>query len=523
MRCAAPTATWARGSWSWWTSSRNCSRCARTSTGDALSSISSWKSPIPRQARRGWSWWACGRTSTRPAPTSPRFARRCRTRRWSSARCRNPNLREAIRYPAQDVGLDVEPGLVEVLLRDLGVATEGYEAGRLPLLAHALRVSWQQRHGATLTVQGYRDTGGIEHAIATTAERTHTALDDDGQRVARWLFRRLIRIGDGTEDIRRRGSLAELVDAAGPDHATVAAVVEAFTGARLLTRQQDSVQITHEALLHSWPRLKGWITTDRVGRLTHQGLEEAATAWDRADRDSSLLFWGSRLNTAQAWADSALPGELSPLGKAFLAACLRARRRAARRRTRLVAVLTVLTAVASTAAFFSFQQQHEAVRQRDLAVYNRVLAEADQLRGSDVSLSAQLHLVAHRIRPGDETATRLVTAASGPLSTPLTGHTDRVTAVAFSPDGRTLVTGGMDKTGSVRVWDVSDPTRPGASGRTRRRPPRRGPLVGLQPGRAHGGHRWSRRGGAVVDRRRLDPSRGVARPVQRGERLAGSG
>ncbi|MDR6598384.1 WD40 repeat protein [Saccharothrix longispora] len=377
-----------------------------------------------------------------------------------------PELREVILFPAQAVGLDVEPGLVEVLLRDLGVATEGYEVGRLPLLAHALRGSWQQRHGATLTVQGYRDTGGIEHAIATTAERTYTALDDDGQRVARWIFRRLVKIGDGTEDVRRRGRLAELLDAAGSDHATAAAVVDAFTGARLLTRQQDSVEITHEALLHSWPRLKTWISTDRVGRLTHQDLEESAAAWDRADRDSSLLFRGSRLTTTQAWVDSALPGELSPLGDAFLMACLRARTRDARLRTGLIAVLTALVVVASTAAVLFFQEQREAVRQRDLAVYNRVLAEADQLRGSDVSLSAQLHLVAHRIRPGDETASRLITAANGPLSTPLTGHTDRVTAVRFSPDGRTLVTGGMDETGSTRVWDVANPTRPEALGRS---------------------------------------------------------
>ena len=75
-------------------------------------------------------------------------------------------LREAILYPAQHVGLDIEPGLVELLLGELGNtttparedATPNYEAGRLPLLAHALRATWQQRHGHTLTVAGYRVT-----------------------------------------------------------------------------------------------------------------------------------------------------------------------------------------------------------------------------------------------------------------------------------------------------------------------------------------------------------------------------
>ncbi|WP_409490864.1 WD40 repeat domain-containing protein [Amycolatopsis sp. cmx-11-12] len=363
-------------------------------------------------------------------------------------------LREAILFPAKAVELDIEPGLIEVLLRDLGITaksgTAGYEAGRLPLLAHALRVSWQQRSGSTLTVQGYETTGGIHNAIATTADRVFTGLDEAGRKAARSLFLRLIKIGDGTEDTRRRVPGAELTD--------TAAIVDAFTQARLLTRQQDDVEITHETLLHSWPRLREWINADRAGRLTHQNLEEMAATWDRADRDSSLLFWGSRLEVAQAWADSAPDGELSQVGEAFLAACRRSRRRAAQRKTRVIAVLTVLTVVASTAAFLFFRQQREAVHQRDLAIYNRVLTEADQLRGTDVSLSAQLDLVAHRLRPGEETATRLVTAANMPLSTPLTGHTDAITAVAFSSDGRILITASMDE--SLRLWNVSDGTRP---------------------------------------------------------------
>src|SRR5262249_30392678 len=100
-------------------------------------------------------------------------------------------LREAILFPARDVGLEIESGLVELLWGDLGVAAGSYEAGRLPLLAHALRTTWQQRQGHVLTVDGYRTTGGIHRAVAATADRVLAGFDAAGQDVARALFLRL--------------------------------------------------------------------------------------------------------------------------------------------------------------------------------------------------------------------------------------------------------------------------------------------------------------------------------------------
>ena len=170
------------------------------------------------------------------------------------------------------------------------------------MLAHALRATWQQRHGRTLTVDGYRNTGGIHRAVATTAENVFTRLDPAGQHVARTLFLRLVRIGDGTEDTRRRLARADLLR--GLDPGTVGPVVDAFTQGRLLTKEQDTVEITHEALLHAWPRLRQWIDTDRAGNLTRQELDDAAAAWDREGRDTAGLYRGNRLEAARTWATS---------------------------------------------------------------------------------------------------------------------------------------------------------------------------------------------------------------------------
>jgi hypothetical protein len=95
--------------------------------------------------------------------------------------------------------LRLEGGLTELLLRDLGVdpvgeaAGLGYEPGRLPLLAHALRATWQRRDGDELTIAGYEATGGIHRAIAKTAEDVYDGLADNGQEAARQLFLRLVR------------------------------------------------------------------------------------------------------------------------------------------------------------------------------------------------------------------------------------------------------------------------------------------------------------------------------------------
>ncbi|MEU9554516.1 nSTAND1 domain-containing NTPase [Streptomyces fumanus] len=362
-------------------------------------------------------------------------------------------LREAVTRPAKAVGLEIEPGLAELIVRE--VSADGprgaHDAGVLPLLSHALLATWQRRKGGRLTLAGYRAAGGIQGAVAASAERAWSGLDPAARTAARLLLLRLVRLGEDTQATRRRGTRRQLAEES-TDPGKTEESLEALVRARLVTLDADTVEITHEALLHAWPRLRDWIDEDRGGNLLRQKLEEDGRAWEESGRDSSLLYRGSRLAQAHSWAESAGDTFLTRSAVEFLTASVKLRRRSVRIGRAAVAALVVLALLAAGSAVVAWQQRNDAV-------FEQVLAEADRVQYTDPSLSARLALVAHKLRPDDEgTGNRLVSIVNAPLATPLTGHTGAVYLTSFSPDGHLLATASYDRT--VRLWNVADPSRP---------------------------------------------------------------
>jgi WD40 repeat protein/DNA-binding SARP family transcriptional activator len=362
---------------------------------------------------------------------------------------RRDELRRAIELPAKRAGLRVEPSLVSALIGDVAD-----EPGGLPLLSTTLVELWEERSGRTLRRSAYVQSGGVNAAVARLAERAYRRLSERQRERARAILLRLTD-ADQPAPVRRRVPLSELEVEKDEDTAGALAVL---TESRLVTVDEGTVEVAHEALLSEWPRLRAWLEEDAEGRRLHQHLIQAAAEWDRSGRDPAELYRGARLASALDWAESH-ESELNELEREFLEESRVASEREAERQRRsnqrlraLLAGVGVLLAVAVVAGVFAISQGQEA--------RNAATAEAAQRLGAQAVTEDRLDRAALLANTGvaldDSLATRsslLSTLLRDPaVLGVLPGDGDELDALALSPDGRTLALG--DEDGTVRLFNT---------------------------------------------------------------------
>jgi WD40 repeat protein len=393
-------------------------------------------------------------------------------------------LRRAITEPARRAGFFLERGLADAIIKEAG-----NEAGSLPLVAHALVETWMRRQGSALTLDGFAAAGGVAGAISQTADATFEhRFNAVEQQATKRLFLRLVTPGEGTADTRRLLAWSEIGHDSDPE--VMHRVVESLTEARLLTVDAGTVQIAHEALLRTWPRLRAWIDECRDDLRTRQRISHAAAEWDHAGRDPDLLYRGTPLLSALDWA-AENPDQPGVLESAFLDASTDARakaeaisvdreRRARKVRRAAIAFLTLLAVgatAASVAAFMAFREARQSeetaklataeARERFAGALGAIahgLVESDPLLA--LPLAAEAVARAQSDTPGYDARAAMIEArrmlARGDpvvVGSPIAAGD--ALAIAVSPDG-TMVAAGQ-RNGSIDIIDTATRQRIGPS------------------------------------------------------------
>jgi WD40 repeat protein/class 3 adenylate cyclase len=384
-------------------------------------------------------------------------------------------LERAISGPAKRVDVTLEPGLIAAMLADVAE-----EPGALPLMEYALTELFDRRDGRRLFLEAYREIGGVSGALGRRAEELYAELDDGGKETARQLFLRLVALGEGTEDTRRRVPRSEVVSL-DVDQQAMTTVLDTFGASRQLSFDRDAktgaptIELAHEAILTAWPRLHRWIDGAREELRTERRVAAAAREWIESDRDPSFLVSGSRLDQAEAWR-SASGIAVTPEEREYLDASLAERerrtaeeaaraahdealeRRSFRRLRALVAVLAVAAVVAIGLTLFATRQSSRAASEertataRELAAASVASLDVDPERSILLALEAvdETRSVDGNVLPeAEEALHRAVIASRIELTEPDLGGT-----LDWSPEG-VFVTEGPENTGMIDLRDAT--------------------------------------------------------------------
>jgi hypothetical protein len=359
------------------------------------------------------------------------------------------SLAVMVSQPARHAGLELEPGLVTEVIRDVME-----QPGGLPLMQYALTELAARSDGRMLTSAGYRESGGVLGALGQRAEEIFEGLQPSAREIAERIFLRLVTVDENADDTRRRIRRTEL-NALGLDRDAVDTVLQEFGSFRLLSFDHDpttrgpTVEVAHEALIREWPRLRSWVDDKREDLLLERRLREAVGEWEASDRDAGYLLRGARLAQFETWADTA-PGQTTDEERQLIAESRGAadtelgdEQRRVRRLRRLVTVAGVALLAASIAGAVAFRQQDQAelaaeqaelaAEQAELAAEQAELAtlisrSAAQSR-EDPELSLLLALEAYRRTPVAETEQAVLNALGSST------NANRVTRLEPLPEG----------------------------------------------------------------------------------------
>ena len=243
---------------------------------------------------------------------------------YLTPRLQRSEIALAITGPAHHFGGTIDAALVQELINAVGA-----DADQLPILQHALGRAWcfaakraaERSPGGPVQIieQDFKDAGGVQQALSQHADLVLAGLSGAAvvadvlapeQVLARELFCAITdqRSADsGGQTVRRPQSLRRIAARAGRAPLDYRPVVAAFAHAEVnfLTYQGDLgpetvIDISHEALIRQWDRLRGWVAAEARRSGEYRRLRRQASGFFGNDLGFSLLT-GVALTRAVDW------------------------------------------------------------------------------------------------------------------------------------------------------------------------------------------------------------------------------
>ena len=397
-------------------------------------------------------------------------------------------LVSAMALPARHVGLPIEDELIARIINDM----KG-EPGALPLMQFALKDLFdsQQAKGGiiALTLAGYLKHGGIHKSLERHADATFAKLSEREQELARSIFSGLIEIGRGTQDTNRTALFDELIPA-NVNAEEVLAIVQKLADARLIITDEqagkDTVTLAHEKLIDAWPWLKKLVNENRDVIALQNEIAADAKEWDDHQRDASYLYSGARLANArehleakrmvlsdlsQNFIDSSQEAEetekreeeqrrqkeVEDARKLAEAETKRAEieKQRAEEQTRSTAnlrkrslYLTIALVIAIVSVGVAVWFSVESRKQANIALARQLAAQAQSAyttRSSNQMIAALISIQSMKLFPTDDAATFLLNNNFAAQPVTRITYDDSVSALALSPNGKYVVSGGCEK------------------------------------------------------------------------------
>ena len=240
------------------------------------------------------------------------------------------NLHRAIVGPVAVGGGEISPKLVHTLLNEIGDNSD-----QLPILQHALMRSWSyweknRQADEPMDLVHYNAIGRMDKALSEHANEAFEELGMSLKYVCERMFKAITEIGSDNRGVRRPMKIKEIAHIAKVAETEVISVVEVFRkpgrsfvlpSIDFALTEESIVDISHEALMRVWDKLKVWVEEESHSVKMYMRLAVAAAEYQEGKgslwRPPDLLLaldWQNKQKPTEAWAvryDPALERVLS--------------------------------------------------------------------------------------------------------------------------------------------------------------------------------------------------------------------